>query len=115
MKGKLKYPIVHITKSGKRYFVVHERKIYISRKMSQKEIYIIYKLLLKNLKVQKNSPTNVNKATAIIKQYINHKSEKKKSRKRVSRVIKHNNVDHLPKIIVNTTNPGNNNTNDLNK
>ena len=43
-----KRPEVLITKSGKRYFIVNKRKIYIESKMTKKEIISIYRLLLKH-------------------------------------------------------------------
>ena len=42
-----KLPVVLVSKSGKRYFVVNGRKVYIESKMTKKEIIAIYRLLLK--------------------------------------------------------------------
>ena len=53
-----KLPIVLISKSGKRYFVVNGRKVYIESKMTKKEIIAIYRLLLKKaLKKKRRKPT----------------------------------------------------------
>jgi len=48
-------PTIHKTKSGKKYFIVHGRKIIINSKLTKREILQIYKLLLKNVKKQKQS------------------------------------------------------------
>ena len=68
-------PTIKVTKSGKRYFVVHGRKIFISAKMTKNEILAIYKLLLNTLnkkkKKLKQKGTNNVSAQAVIKQYIN--------------------------------------------
>ena len=53
-----KLPIVLVSKSGKRYFVVNGRKVYIESKMTKKEIIAIYRLLLKKaLKKKRRKPT----------------------------------------------------------
>lgn len=67
------FPKIHVTKSGKRYFVVKGRKVYITAKMTKREITRIYKLLKKNVgkKTKVTKATNINKASAVIKQYIN--------------------------------------------
>jgi hypothetical protein len=66
-----KLPTVKVTKSGKKYFVVNGRKIFIESNMTKREMMSIYKLLLK--KVQpKRTTKNVNKSSATIKQYFNH-------------------------------------------
>lgn len=84
--GKL--PIINVTKTGKRYFVVNGRKIFIESKMTKKEISGIYKVLLKSVPVKKKKTkavkqaTNINKATAIIKQYINEPPKRRKRKKK---------------------------------
>ena len=67
-------PIIHVTQSGKRYFNVNGRKIYIERGVSQKTITKIYKTLQKSVKPKKAKLMYIpasNKASAVIKQYIN--------------------------------------------
>ncbi len=66
-------PEIKKTKSGKHYFVVNGRKVYINSKMTKKQISGIYKLLVKNLKVKIKKRKVANKATATIKQYFNGK------------------------------------------
>ena len=66
----IKSPKVHLTKSGKRYFIVNGRKIFIESGMTKAEINSIYKVLLKSVPL-KTRTKNINKATAVIKQYIN--------------------------------------------
>ena len=43
-----KFPIIRVTKSGRRYFILHGKKVYIKSKLTKKEIALIYKLLSKN-------------------------------------------------------------------
>jgi len=69
-----KFPKIYVTKSGKRYFVVNGRKVYINSQMTKREIYSIYRLLHKTVRKKRNKKpkaTNVNTASAVIKQYIN--------------------------------------------
>jgi hypothetical protein len=80
-------PRIHKTKSGKRYFVVNGRKIFINSKMTKKEASAIYKLLRKNIgekKTKRNksikSVKTSNKASAVIKQYINTEPQKRKAK-----------------------------------
>ena len=68
------HPIIHVTESGERYFKVNGRKIYIERGVSQKTITKIYKTLQKSVKPKKAKLMYIpasNKASAVIKQYIN--------------------------------------------
>lgn len=46
--------VIHVTKSGRRYFVVNGRKIYINSDMTKSQISAIYKLLLKSVNRTKN-------------------------------------------------------------
>ena len=58
-----KFPIIRVTKSGKRYFILHGKKIYIKSTLTKQEIASIYKLLSKNIKPRraKTSPIiNIN-------------------------------------------------------
>jgi len=60
-------PKIYRTKSGKKYFVINGRKVFVSSKLSTKEILAIYKILARNVKkTKKREATNVNKATAIV-------------------------------------------------
>ena len=68
------HSIIHVRESGKRYFNVNGRKIYIERGVSQKTITKIYKTLQKSVKPKKAKLMYIpafNKASAVIKQYIN--------------------------------------------
>ena len=52
---------VYVSQSGKKYFVINGKKIYINTRLSKKEIMKIYNLLKKNMKI-----TNSAKAVVII-------------------------------------------------
>ena len=93
----IKSPKVNLTKSGKRCFIVNGRKIFESG-MTKAEINSIYKVLLKSVPI-KTRTKNVNKATAIIKQYINtapvrrrRNNAQKKNKKFVSTIDEANRV-----------------------
>jgi len=60
------YPKIYVSKSGKRYFVVNERKVYINSKLTKKEIMSIYNLLKKNIKSKAKKQTNRTASTIII-------------------------------------------------
>ena len=77
-----KFPVIHV-KNGKRYFVVHGRKIFLNSKMTKKELVAIHKLLSKKIrkKEKKKSIKLVNKASAVIKQYINTEPKRKQKQK----------------------------------
>ena len=65
------HPIIHVTESGKRYFNVNGRKIYIERGVSQKTMTKIYKTSQKSVKPKKAKLMYIpatNKASAVIKQ-----------------------------------------------
>ncbi len=72
-----KLPVLKVSKNGKRYFVVNGRKVFIEAKMTKPEIIAIYKVLLKNVP-SKRVNKNVNKATAVIKQYISNQPARKR-------------------------------------
>jgi hypothetical protein len=81
-------PKIYETTKGRRYFVVHGKKVFVKAKMSKKEIEVIYKLLLKNIKPAKRKKTskrtrsktsNKNKATAIVN--INNAPSQKQRRR----------------------------------
>ena len=70
-------PKIHVTKSGKRYFVVSGRKIYVTSDLTKKQITSIYKLLLKSVpKPRKDRYTNTN----VINQYIGQEPRRRRRR-----------------------------------
>lgn len=82
MKRKTeKMPVIHKTKSGKKYFLVHGERVYIEAKMSKKDIMGVYKLLKKKIKPQKKATQiNTNTAKAVVnitnpprRRYVNRK------------------------------------------
>ena len=65
---------------GKRYFVIHGRKIYFNDKLTKAEISAIYKLLLRKMRnVNRKSRAHLNQST-VIKQYM--KTEKPRRQRR---------------------------------
>src|SRR5689334_5901879 len=71
-------PKINVTKTGKRYFVVNGRKVYITSDMTKREVTTIYKLLLKSVPKPKRKVTFSN--SNVINQYIN--SEPRRRRRR---------------------------------
>jgi len=72
------YPKIYVSKSGKRYFVVNERKVYINSKLTKKEIMSIYNLLKKNIKSKAKKQTNRTASTII---NINTEPQNRKRRR----------------------------------
>ena len=78
-------PTIKTTKTGKRYFVVNGQKVFITKKMTKKEISSIYRLLKKRASlfpVKKKKTNNSNKISINIdnsskRQRAPHRSEKK--------------------------------------
>lgn len=59
---------IYVSESGRKYFVINGKKIYINTKMSKKEILSVYKALKKNMRVKKPQVTNSAKAVVNIHQ-----------------------------------------------
>ena len=52
-------PKLYVTKTGKKYFLVNKKRVFISSKLSKKEITSIYRILMKqDKKKKKNYHTN---------------------------------------------------------
>ena len=68
-------PKIYITPTGKHYFKVNGKRVYINSKISKREIGYVYKLLKKSIKNK-----NVNTAKAIVNI---HQEAPKRRRKRV--------------------------------
>lgn len=76
-----KKPILNVTKSGKRYFIVNGRKIFIKSHMTKDEVLAIYKLLKKSGPIKRKKKiraTNVNQASAVINQYVSPQRRRRK-------------------------------------
>ncbi len=67
MTKRSKGPKIHISKTGRKYFIVHDKKVYIDADMVRKEINKIYKLLKKTMKPKrkKKRRTRRNKRSEI--------------------------------------------------
>ncbi|HRP37773.1 MAG TPA: hypothetical protein PLS50_08265, partial [Candidatus Dojkabacteria bacterium] len=77
-----KIPKIHRTETGKRYIIINGRKVYIQPGVSKKQVVSLYKSLTKSIKPKKKQhATNINKATAVIKQYINRPRREKRKDK----------------------------------
>ncbi len=76
-------PKINVTKSGKRYFKVNGRKIYIQAGVTRKQILSIYKALQKTIKTK---TVNTNKASAVVN--INNGPSRRSNRRR--RYVKFN-------------------------
>ena len=90
-------PIIHGTESGQRYFNVNGRKIYIERGVSQKTVTKIYKTLQKSVKPKKAKLMYIpasNKASAVIKQYINTHPITRRRRRNHKRSQSQKNFNH---------------------
>src|SRR3954454_16084917 len=74
-------PRIYVTKTGKRYFVISDRKVYINANMTKREISSIYKLLQKSVPRKKSGITNkaVSSARAIVN--INNAPPRRRRRK----------------------------------
>ena len=88
-----KFPAVKITKNGKHYFLVNGRKVFIESNMTKREMMSIYKLLLKKVRPKKRTTKNVNNSSAVIKQYFNHNTYRR--RKPFERIVK---IEKIKKI-----------------
>ena len=72
-------PTIHITKSGKQYFVVSGRKIFIEPGVGQKTITKIYNSLRKKTKPRKKIAVNMNRASAVVN--INQTAPRRRRRR----------------------------------
>ena len=65
------HPKIHVSKMGKRYFIVHGRKIYFNDKLTKGEVSAIYKLLLRKMRnVNRKSRAHLNQSTVINQIYF---------------------------------------------
>jgi hypothetical protein len=76
-----KLPQIHITKTGKKYFIVNGKRIFINSKVTKQEILSIYKLLKRKMKLTKKA-TNINSAKAIVN--INNGPIRRRRRRKVN-------------------------------
>ena len=70
----MKLPKIHVTKNGKRYININGRKLYLEAGVTKKQILSVYKALQKTIKPKKPKILYIpasNRASAVIKQYIN--------------------------------------------
>ena len=74
-------PVIHKTKTGKKYFIVNDQRVYIESDMSKKDISSIYKLLKKKLqnkqKITNSAKTivNINNPAPIKRRRRNNKKK----------------------------------------
>ena len=97
-------PKIHVAKSGKKYFVVNRRKVYLPAKLTMKEIMKIYKLLLKSV------PRKVvsNKASAVV-----NLNNAPRSRRRPHRSVGVARNQNPQPIVINARHPGESMQDDL--
>src|SRR5689334_21587768 len=107
----VKYPIVKVSKSGIRYFVVHGRKVIIESNMTKGEIASIYKVLLKSIPKKRRHATILNNSSAIIKQYINTEPRRKTRRYTRNKPFV-SSIDPLNRVIV-VSNPNDSRKDDV--
>ena len=59
-------PKLYVTKTGKKYFLVNKKRVFISSKLSKKEITSIYRILMKQDKKKKKNYHTNNSSKAVI-------------------------------------------------
>ena len=88
-------PTIKTTKTGKRYFVVNGRKVFITKKMTNKEISSIYRLLKKRTSLFKTNPNNSNKISIKIDNSARTQTQKARFRNRSKKNSKSNFVSTI--------------------
>ena len=74
------HPKIHVSKMGKRYFVIHGRKICFNDKLTKAEISAIYKLLLRKMRKVNRKPKSHRNQSTVITQYINTEKPRRQRR-----------------------------------
>ena len=93
MKRKTKQkPVIYLTKTGKKYFVVNGKRIFIDANMTKKEVTAIYKVLKKKFRSKKQKTQSQIKNTA--KAVVNitnpaSRRRKKKVKNQVNQEMNH--------------------------
>ena len=99
-------PVIHKTKTGKKYFIVNDQRVYIESGMSKKDISSIYKLLKKKLQ---NKQKITNSAKAIVN--INNPAPIKRRRRNNKKKAFESTLNDFNRV---TTSSGNNNEDKVN-
>ena len=96
---------IYESKTGKRYFIVNGRRVYINSKMTRKEAIGIYNILKKNIPKR---PTNINKAKAVVHIHgVQTKRTKRTRRKAKSKSKEGKSTGNAPVVTVSKGNPNN--------
>ena len=79
-------PKLYVTKTGKKYFLVNKKRVFISSKLSKKEITSIYRILMKQDKKKKKNYHTNNSSKAVIN--ITNAAPSSRRRERTAKVSK---------------------------
>lgn len=101
-------PAIHKTESGKKYFMVNGKRVYLKSKLSKRELMKVYQLLRRKIKIKK--ATNMNTAKAIVN--INNPATTTRRRRR-NKVIKINPIVPTQGLIMSTSSKNEDKTNSL--
>ena len=80
-------PTIYTSKSGKKYFIINKKRIFLNAKLTNKEVLTIYKLLKQKLRNKKTNNKVTNSAKAVIN--ITNPPSKRRMTTRKNKAVPH--------------------------